>query len=45
LITNAAKHPHARMKLQWGIEVLKAVVKAFVSAMIEKFSRQIIRQL
>jgi hypothetical protein len=42
LITNVAKHPHARMKLQWDIEVFKAMVKAFVSTMIEKFSRQII---
>ncbi len=36
LITNVAKHPHARMKLHHGMEVLKAMVKAFVSAMIKK---------
>jgi len=41
LITNVAGHPQARMKLQRGIEVLRAMVKAFVSAMIKKFSRQI----
>jgi hypothetical protein len=45
LITNVAEHPQARMKLQRGIEVLRAMVKAFVSAMIKKFSRQIIQQL
>jgi hypothetical protein len=32
LITNVGEHPQARMKLQWGIEVLRAMVKAFVSA-------------
>jgi hypothetical protein len=32
LITNVAEHPQARMKLQLGIEVLRAMVKAFVSA-------------
>jgi hypothetical protein len=37
LITNVAEHPQARMKLQRGIEVLRAMVKAFASAMIKKF--------
>jgi hypothetical protein len=45
LITNVAEHPHARMKLQRGIGVLRAMVKASVSAMIKKCSRQTIQQL
>ncbi len=45
LITNVAEHPQARMKLQPGTEVLKAMVKAIVSAMIKKFFRPIIQQL
>ncbi len=45
LMINFAKHLQARMKVQRGIEVLKAMVKAFVSTMIKKFSRQIIQQL
>jgi hypothetical protein len=42
LITNVVEHPRATMKLQRGIEVLRAMVKAFVSTMVKKFSRKII---
>jgi len=42
LIRNVAKRPHARMKLHRGIEVLKTMVKAFVLAMIKKFSASLL---